>query len=426
MSKITMSTVGSLTQNPTTALTAINNNFSTVQTAMDNTLSRDGTSPNQMEATIDMNSNHIINLPPPATSDEPVRVADLTSLNQGGTVTVNNITNDIVNTNNFPPGGTIGQVLEKNSNTDFDVSWQTLPTASVNNEILYGINFGMVGDGVTDNTAAFNSFLAALSSGSHVGILPKGEFLFKSQPNSISFPIDLGGKGINNTVLVRDYNPSGGLGLINMLASAGNCSGSRIHDMSIEAQAGTSGGCLIFAQSSSSIALGDIILENLWVTNIGAGANDTQVNCIVFDGTLKSSAPNGIRSCDFKNVNVFGSTSYSVVISGAEGFTWHGGGIYGAGADTAFAGALQITGTPSVQSNYIDISFSTCNGMSLSQCNFVNITCPSIGAVLTGGISISNDGTCTFTCVHGAPSGTVLGNWGHSGIRRPNAAFSVT
>jgi hypothetical protein len=75
-------------QNDTTAATNVNANSAAITTAMDNTLSRDGTSPNQMMSTLDMNSNHIINLPAPAGPLEPLRVMDVTA---GGNVTVNEI-----------------------------------------------------------------------------------------------------------------------------------------------------------------------------------------------------------------------------------------------------------------------------------------------------------------------------------------------
>lgn len=41
---------------------ALNDNFALIETALENTLSRDGTTPNQMENSLDMNSNRIINL----------------------------------------------------------------------------------------------------------------------------------------------------------------------------------------------------------------------------------------------------------------------------------------------------------------------------------------------------------------------------
>jgi len=113
MTKITLTNVGSLTQNPTTAQTTINNNFSTIQTAMDNTLSRDGTTPNTMSNPLDMNSNQIVNLPNPATANSPLRLQDLSTFTGGGTVT------------NIPSGGTTGQTLTKNSNANYDVTWNS-------------------------------------------------------------------------------------------------------------------------------------------------------------------------------------------------------------------------------------------------------------------------------------------------------------
>jgi hypothetical protein len=81
MSKITLNNLVNLT-NQTTAVNTINGNNATIQTAFDNTLSRDGTSPNQMGANLDMNSNRIINLPVPVNDTEPLRKGDLTDFEQ--------------------------------------------------------------------------------------------------------------------------------------------------------------------------------------------------------------------------------------------------------------------------------------------------------------------------------------------------------
>ena len=115
MSKIILNNVVNL-ENEDTAVTTINNNSSTVQTAFDNTLSRDGTAPNQMGNLLDMNSNPIINLPAPTSSYMPLRLIDAQTLNGGGTII----------TSPLPVGGTTGQVLTKNSNTNYDVIWQTV------------------------------------------------------------------------------------------------------------------------------------------------------------------------------------------------------------------------------------------------------------------------------------------------------------
>jgi len=113
--KITLANLANL-QNETTAVNAINNNNAAITTAMDNTLSRDGTSPNQMGANLDMNNNTILNLPIPSSPTQPLRLADLTSFN-AGTFTVNTL----------PVGGTTNQILKKNSGANYDAAWTSTP-----------------------------------------------------------------------------------------------------------------------------------------------------------------------------------------------------------------------------------------------------------------------------------------------------------
>lgn len=69
--KVTLNTYVN-TENATSLTTGLNSDNATIIAAFDNTLSRNGTAPNQMEATLDMNSNHIINLPSPSSISEPV------------------------------------------------------------------------------------------------------------------------------------------------------------------------------------------------------------------------------------------------------------------------------------------------------------------------------------------------------------------
>jgi len=57
--------------------TQLNANFDAVETAIENTLSRDGTSPNQMLSNFDMNSYRIINLPTPASQNDAARLKDV-------------------------------------------------------------------------------------------------------------------------------------------------------------------------------------------------------------------------------------------------------------------------------------------------------------------------------------------------------------
>lgn len=61
MTKVEIKRLDSVTANDTTATLLINNNFKAIQDALENTLSRDGTTPNFMDANLDLNSYKIIN-----------------------------------------------------------------------------------------------------------------------------------------------------------------------------------------------------------------------------------------------------------------------------------------------------------------------------------------------------------------------------
>jgi hypothetical protein len=83
MSKVNLSNLTSL-QNEASAVNIINNNNDALETFADDTLSRSGKTPNQMQSELDMNSNHIINLPPPVADNDPVRLIDITTFEASG------------------------------------------------------------------------------------------------------------------------------------------------------------------------------------------------------------------------------------------------------------------------------------------------------------------------------------------------------
>ena len=83
MAKLTATDLTSLT-NESTAISQINANFAAVETAMEKTLSRDGTTPNTMSASLDMNSQAIVNLPTPSAGTNPV-TKTYGDANYGGT-----------------------------------------------------------------------------------------------------------------------------------------------------------------------------------------------------------------------------------------------------------------------------------------------------------------------------------------------------
>lgn len=100
MSKLTLNNVTSF-QNDNAAVTTTNNNYTTLSAAFDNTLSRDGTAPNQMGSNLDMNSFHILNLPEPSSDNDPIRKIDLTNVS-----TITNLIHTASSTSNIIGTGT--------------------------------------------------------------------------------------------------------------------------------------------------------------------------------------------------------------------------------------------------------------------------------------------------------------------------------
>lgn len=79
MAKVTLTTITS----GYAAVDALNANFTAIANALENTVSRDGTTPNGWTATQDANSQRLINLSAPSSATEPVRVQDVEDLVAG-------------------------------------------------------------------------------------------------------------------------------------------------------------------------------------------------------------------------------------------------------------------------------------------------------------------------------------------------------
>jgi hypothetical protein len=160
MSKITLNNVGSLLD-ATTAATTINDNSAVIVAAMDNTLSRDGTSPNQMGADLDMNSHNILNANSVTTKEftlNGVRVeaTDLASLDQ---VADGEIFSNVSGNTAIPTGNTLTEVLDHSlGNTQGSLIYRD---ATSWNSILPGTN----GQVLRTNGTGQNPSWMALSGG---------------------------------------------------------------------------------------------------------------------------------------------------------------------------------------------------------------------------------------------------------------------
>lgn len=128
--------------------TKLNSNFTAIEEALDNTLSRDGTSPNGMLADLDMNSRKILNLPAATSNTEPVTYAQFLAA-QGDLLYSGEIDASAVV---FTPTGTGAE--ERN------ISQELVLLAHTPEQ------FGAVGDGVTDDTTAVQACInACIASG---------------------------------------------------------------------------------------------------------------------------------------------------------------------------------------------------------------------------------------------------------------------
>jgi hypothetical protein len=146
MTKLTLNNLGTGTAFQT-AITTINANNDAIETAFDNTLSRDGTSPNEMNGALDMNSNRVVNLPDAIAISEPITLGQASILNGNGTITIA-----------LPTGGTTGQVLKKNSGTNYDVGWGTTAGTVTSVGLSLPADFSISGSPVTTSgtlTATF-------------------------------------------------------------------------------------------------------------------------------------------------------------------------------------------------------------------------------------------------------------------------------
>lgn len=186
MAKLTLNAIGSRYG----SIDALNDNSDLIEAALENTLSRDGTGPNNMEANLDMDSNSILNAD--TVFADKLRTNEL-YINNDLTVPAQLAQATNANVVQYTPAGT-GAVATT-------VQSKLRETVSVK-------DFGAVGDGVTDDTAAF---LAALTTAFNVYV-PEGTYLVGAS-NSSGCRITSGsgyhlfGEGEKSIIKRVSYNP---------------------------------------------------------------------------------------------------------------------------------------------------------------------------------------------------------------------------
>lgn len=181
-------------------------------------------------------------------------------------------------------------------------------------------DFGAVGDGVTDDTAAFQ---AAVDNGGKI-FIPPGIYIF-NQPVIITNTVILVGAG-RTTDLRRNYSPTVDTDGIFNIRDGG--SGVSMRDMILRSQIGQTGGCLLSIINTDAQAIGQMTFINMAFTTTGS---NTHQYTIYMDGTARTTAPIGIRGVDMVGCSVFGGNISTLLVKGVLNFSFLGGGCFVAG-----------------------------------------------------------------------------------------------
>lgn len=238
MAKLTLSDVGNIGGNPTSAASTINANAALIETALENTLSRDGTSPNEMNANLDMNSNSILNLPAPQSDTEPLRLQDLASFIGGsypstaselpfvatGTIAATNVQDAIAEVALEATGvtdGDKGDITVSGSGSTFTIDNDVVTYAKIQNvsatNRLLGRSTAGAGDVEEISISAGGiTFLGTPSSANLATFISdetgSGSLVFGTSPTfttSIVSPLIVGGTGVGSTLTFKSTSGIG-------------------------------------------------------------------------------------------------------------------------------------------------------------------------------------------------------------------------
>lgn len=422
--------------NDTTAVNAVNNNFSAIATLLNDVLSRSGVSPNQMGSTLDMNQNQIINLPSPGSINSPARLVDVASNptitvpptgTSGATVPFLNGNNTWSNTQTFTSTG-VGNAIavsqtgsgSSSANPFIYSSFSVSDNISNANQIdALSCYMGLNGTGVNSARTAFQSTLqltAPTSASNPTRFYVAGEFVSQALSN------DGGGLGTEKGQLfalspVVQLGPSAthmaaAVGMeLNTLCQTGSSTLikygiSIVQETGDLVQGSNQDAALFFGNQSGTVGWSNLI-------QIGDGIN---ANPLTTTGTLLAlkGNPTFANGINLSNVTSITGNAYS-----SPGFSITGLGVLSLGAVGGTTGTINLLGSTSGSSS-LTVSPTGAN-ITISQ----NLT--TTGAVTTNNHLItSGSGIATPTpIVLGGTSGSI-GFSTPSAIFNPSGTYTLT
>jgi hypothetical protein len=300
-------------------------------------------------------------------------------------------------------------------------SWgHQVPTS----EVWLKADFGAVGDGTSDDTAAVHAFLAACKTA--LCHMEPGSYRVTTAPKKMNYAIRLQGAGLDASEFIRDYDEVSGRGFLHFEGVPAGRS-PLLGNFSISSAANHSGGHALVAVSTPDETFGNMLVEHVKFSTYGVNSWDSTV---LLDGTQKTTGARGLRAVNFDNCLIFGAAGYSLVLRGVIDFRYEGG-IYAAGGTSSHGGGILITGTTDVPSSGILFTGNAFGYFNLSHVIGMKVIAASgiAGQVLDGvQVAIDNDSTVDRVQIIAEPYGTVGHNWTRSSVILPDGQIlrSVT
>lgn len=340
---------------------AINTQLNAINNKLDNTLSLDGSTPNAMAADLDLNSNDILN----AKDINAARVLVGGSLITPSSVVVN------ANNVNFTPTGTLASIDVQAALVEITTDLSTATgsslvgytqggTSSVGRTVEAKLresisvkDFGAVGDGVTDDTAA----IQAAANTTLPIFVPAGTYILSS---AITFSgvAAVRGEGIGRSIL--QWSTTNGFEVTGVL---GNNNPVLLSD---------------FSMLTSGDAVGKaIVVDNTAQSASGIIQNRTSVRLIVRDVAVLGNGAVNLTGWES------GLYCTDVLHATIDGFHFTGNHSVGSASVLDSLNAIYFTGTGSPVELVITNSWAfhvreavhveECEGVFINQCNFVNV-----------------------------------------------------
>lgn len=395
MSKLSLTNLVNL-QNENTAVTAINANNAAIVTAMNNALFRNGTSPNQMTATLDMNSNRIINLPQASTNTEPVRLGDFDNVLaelQAGLDVISAGTSADQTTVNFPTRtsvqgtsisalvsylrtagyttagdgghGLYKRVVSQPSHAakiqSLDGAWWEL----VPGDVIYWNQLGAKGDNVTNDRDAIQSAHdTAIAMGVQKCLGYPGTYRTLSSINlNSASPLKFGGAGKLRTII----QPVGAIFALNCSLTALTAQSSTLElaDFTINAAVGHVAG-----DGATAILIsyrGDVKINNIRIGDRSTSSFDYGVDLAFHSPSFR------MWNCDIFKCEAFGIRTSGGIndFSGHNMFLqcneFYGNGVGLSGAAVLLLSALDVSILCNDWAdNYVCVSLNNCDSITIS------------------------------------------------------------